>query len=77
MKAKVIKFSWEGKGTIPTVLMHWHNQKVKFEVPLAMMFAYQELEKEVEKLKDELEKANSQLRRSNLKIVTLSILLDK
>ena len=55
MKAKVIKFSWEGKGTIPTVLMHWHNQKVKFEVPLAMMFAYQELEKEVKELKEHLQ----------------------
>ena len=46
-KAEVIEFSWEGTGTIPIVSMRWHNKRVKFECPIAMMEAYQELEKEV------------------------------
>ena len=47
MKAKVIKFKWKGDGTAPTVLMYWRNDIVEFECTVAMMEAYQELEKEL------------------------------
>ena len=50
MKAEVIEFSWKGRGTVPTVEMRWHNKRVKFDCPVAMMEAYQELEKEVKRL---------------------------
>ena len=50
-KAEVIEFSWKGRGTVPTVEMRWRNRRVKFDCPIAMMEAYQELEKEVTRAK--------------------------
>ena len=47
-KAEVIEFTWKGAGTVPTVEMRWRNRRVKFDCPVAMMFAYQELEKDLE-----------------------------
>ena len=49
-KAEVIEFKWKGTGTVATVEMRWRNRRVKFDCPVAMMEAYQELEKEVKRL---------------------------
>ena len=57
-KAEVIEFSWKGTGTVPTVEMRWRNRRVKFDCPVAMMFAYQELEKDLE---DEIKVAEAQM----------------
>ena len=57
-KAEVIEFTWKGAGTVPTVEMRWRNRRVKFDCPVAMMFAYQELEKDLE---DEIKVAEAQM----------------
>ena len=56
----VHQFNWEGSGSVPTVEMTWEGQRMIFDVPVAMMEAYKELEEQKAELLEALTEIKEQ-----------------
>lgn len=54
---KKLKFKWKGPGSIPVVTMKFKGCLMSFECPVAVMEAYQKLEKKYRKLKKNVNKS--------------------